>query len=329
MHQDEFNKLLAEYDALRAKADAQRRARIDDAYARVPQIKAIDDEIYRLGVENIRHIFEHPDKKNEYNSELKKNISRLQNERQKLLLANNIAPDFDRPVYKCAICEDTGYVNGQKCRCFKQKIIDISYKQSNISNLLPEQNFKTFNIDLYSDLVASGERISPYDNIKTIYHECVKFCDYFTESSQNMLFYGGAGLGKTFLSSCIAKSLIDKGYTVVYMSSVRLFSIYEEYKFRLIPSDDARAQLDRALDADLLIIDDLGTETDNKNTKSYFYDILETRLLNRKKMVISTNLTMKELSSRYSTRFTSRIYEHFLPLRFFGEDIRVKRLADE
>lgn len=329
MYHDEsvYTKLLAEYDALRAKADAERLERIDAVYERLPRIREIDDEIYRLGTENIKNIFRNPQKKTEYNEKLKKNIRRLENEKYTLLSENDLDVDFDKPRYSCTLCSDTGYVGGQKCACFRQKLINAGYLQSNIARLLAEQNFETFRFDLYDREIPAGERMSPYENIQTIYHKCRSFCEDFESVEQNLLFYGDTGLGKTFLSSCIAKDLIDRGYTVIYTRAVHLFSMYEDYKFRRVSGDDIRTELDRVFEADLLIIDDLGTETDTKNMRSYFYDILESRLMDRKKMVISTNLTMKELSFRYSTRFTSRIYESFLPYRFFGKDIRVKQLG--
>lgn len=328
MYHDEltYTKLLAEYETLRAKADTERLARIDGVYARLPRIREIDNEIYRLGTENIKNIFHNPEKKAEYNDKLKKNIHRLEAEKRKLLSENDIDLDFDKPKYECALCEDTGYIDGRKCKCFRQKLINAGYLQSNIARLLSAQNFDTFRFDLYDDNIPTDERVSPRENMQTIVRECHRFCDSFEGMTQNLLFYGTTGLGKTFLSSCIAKELIDRGYTVVYTRAVHLFSMYEDYKFGRISGEEIRAQLDRIYDADLLIIDDLGTEADSKNVRAYFYDILESRLLEDKKMVVSTNLTLKEISARYSTRFTSRIYEYFLPLRFFGKDIRVKQL---
>lgn len=321
-----YTKILNEYDALRAEKQAERHKRIESVYQKVPEIEQIDKEIYRLGIENIKNIYHNIEKKDEYNRKLKQDIGRLQEERLRLIHLHGLDERFDKITYSCALCEDTGYVDGKKCVCFQQKLINAGYLQSNIHKLLDRQNFNTFSLDVYAKTVPPREKLSPYENMTDIYETCLQFCERFDTFKRSLLFYGDTGLGKTFLSSCIAKELIERGKTVIYTRASHLFSMYEDYKFGRAADGSVKQQLDRVFDVDLLILDDLGTECMNKNIIPFFYDILESRILQQKKMVISTNFTMQEISKTYSTRFTSRIYESFLPLRFFGEDIRICQL---
>lgn len=325
-YEETYTRMMGEYESLRSKAQSDRQKRMDEVYSIVPRIGEIDGLIYQLGLKNIKNIFNDVANKDRYNRELKENIKKLEDEKRQLVRDNKIDKNFDKLRYKCSICQDTGHVDGGKCRCFQQRLIQTGYTQSNIQKLLEKQNFESFSLDCYSKTVPANEPRSPYENMTEILHLCKMFCSDFDKLEKSLMFYGDTGLGKTFLSSCIAKQLIDDGKTVIYTRATHLFSLYEDYKFGRVTNDSVKDEINRVFDVDLLILDDLGTESVNKNTLPFFYDILESRLLNEKKLVISTNFNMNEISKTYSTRFTSRIYESFVPLRFFGEDIRVRSL---
>lgn len=320
-----INRILLEYEDLQRNAANDRKKRVADINARFPRLGEIDREIFERGKDNMNKIFAHPDKSDELNSDFKENLRRLTDEKNKIIKENNIDPDYDKLVYKCSICSDTGYTeSGEKCKCFKQKLIDEAYSNSNMSEMIREQNFDSFSLKYYSE-EKTPEGISARDNMVKIFSNCKKFCDTFDTDNKSLLFYGPTGLGKTFLSSSIAKELMDKGKTVVYVRATRLFSMYEDYRFG---RNSDRSVIDNIYNADLLIIDDLGTEMASVNNVSFLFDVLNERVTFGKKMIINTNLGLGELTKMYSTRFTSRLYEYFNMYKFFGEDIRLQKLKN-
>lgn len=320
-----INKILADYENLRITAAAERKKRIDEVNSKFPRIAEIDKEIFRRGLENTNNILKNPEKKNEYNRGFSENLKRLTDEKKKIMSENNLDPDYDKYHYECGICNDTGYdEEGKKCSCFKQKLINEAYSMSNMSEIIKEQNFDTFSLDYYS-AEPSNEGVSPRDNIVKIFNNCKKFCESFETENKSLLFYGPTGLGKTFLSSAIAKEIMDSGKSVVYVRATRLFTIYEDYRFG---RNSDRSVIDNIYNSDLLIIDDLGTEPANNNNLSFLFDVVNERIAGGKKIIINTNLGLSELTKMYSTRFTSRLYEYFNMYKFFGEDIRLQKLKN-
>lgn len=320
-----LNKIMDEYGELRMKASVERKKRIDEVNEKVPRIGEIDREIFNLGLENTNNIFKNPEKKDEYNKIFKEKLKLLTDEKKRLMSDNGIDTDYDKYVYSCYDCSDTGYTpDGKKCRCFKQRLINEAYSMSNMSEIIKKQNFNTFSFDYYSKESKDGAA-SPYENMVRIYSGCKRFCENFDSEIKSLLFYGPTGLGKTFLSSAVAKEIMDSGRTVVYTRATRLFAMNEDYKFG---RNSDRSVIDSIYNADLLIIDDLGTEPYNKNSISFLFDVINERIAENKKMIINTNLQLNELTKLYSTRFTSRLYEYFILYKFYGEDIRIQKLKN-
>lgn len=320
-----INRIFNEYEDLRTKASNERRLRIEKIYEKVPRIKKIDEEIYSAGFKNMQNILKNPENADEYNKALKEKNKMLKDEKQRLIEENNIPPDYDEYKYECSECGDTGYTeDGKKCRCFTQKLINAAYAKSNLGEILSKQNFDTFSFKYYSQEGKDNE-ISPYSNMVRIYERCKKFCDNFENEEKSLFFYGHTGLGKTFLSSCIAKELMDKGRTVIYTRATKLFNIYEDYKFG---RNSDKSIIDNLYSADLLIIDDLGTEPNNKNNFAFLFDLMCDRLADNKKMIVNTNLSVGEIAKIYSSRFASRIYESFMVYKFYGDDIRIKKITE-
>lgn len=320
-----INRILSEYENLRITAAAERKKKIDEVYQNYSEIADIDKQINKLGYENMNNILKSPEKKEEYNRNFKEQLKNLNYKKSVILKENNIDPDFDKYHYECEICRDTGYdESGEKCQCFKQKLINAAYSMSNMSEMIKEQNFNSFSFDYYSS-EPSDEGISPRDNMVKILSGCKKFCENFETENKSLLFYGDVGLGKTFLSSAIAKEIMDSGKTVVYVRATRLFTVYEDYRFG---RNSDRSVIDNIYSCDLLIIDDLGTEPNSSNNLSFLFDVVNERIACGKKIIINTNLGLGELTKMYSTRFTSRMYEYFNMYKFFGEDIRLQKLKN-
>lgn len=325
MNQNVFNSILKEYESLRDDSSSQLEARKAEIYNSIPRIKEIDEEIEDLSIKIAKSVLSDISQAQKLIDELNQKSIDLRMEKGELLASSNYPTDYLTLKYKCKSCKDTGFVDTQKCNCLKQKLIDYAYNQSNLSSILAHENFDTFNFEYYSDKIDRKRGISTKENMQEIYKTCLDFANDFEKIDINLLFTGPTGLGKTFLSSCIAKDLLDKGKTVFYQTAFKIFDILEDYKFSKDKTIENKEKINVLFEVDLLIIDDLGTEFINSYTSSEFFNILNTRLLNGKKTIISTNLNIKELQEHYSTRVLSRIIGHYKVLEFFGDDIRVKK----
>ncbi len=320
-----IKKVLHEYQQLRDKNAQLARQRKEEIYKKLPRIREIDDSISTLGIRLSHIVLKHPKDADVQLDRVKDEIRSLQQEKGEILAINGYPVDYLEPIYNCPDCKDSGYIKGDRCHCLKQRLMDYTYAQSNLGRQLSKENFSTFNIDYYSDTAFNKEKLSPRRNMEIIYTACLNFVNTFDTSDINLLFYGSTGLGKTFLCNCIARELMIKGKTVLYQTAFRLFDILSEYKFSSNKAEYDKNQLDNLVKADLLIIDDLGTEVNNSFISSELFNILNTRLIEGKKTIISTNLTLGELAKHYSERIMSRIIGHYHILKFYGEDIRKKR----
>ncbi len=247
---------------------------------------------------------------------------------QQLLLSNGYPADYLSPIYDCPICQDQGYINGETCKCFQRKIVEALHKQSNMTQVLEKENFDRFQLGFYSrDLTDAKQATSSYDNASHVLQRCKDFVNRFSTSERdrgNLLLYGETGLGKTFLTNCIAKALLDEGHTVLYLSANDIFEqVFGEYlmnkKFEL---EEIYKYI---YNSELLIIDDLGTETTNTFVCSKLFEVINQRGLTGRSTVISTNLSMQELQKKYSERIMSRIVESYTVLHLYGENIRYQK----
>ena len=236
------------------------------------------------------------------------------------------------PNFDCKICKDTGYIikNGKTsfCNCFLQEVINKTYKQYNMLKL-EEENFNTFDFGYYSSKIDKekyGIDKSPRENIENIRKISENFAKNIVNKNQkNLLFIGNTGLGKTFLANSIAKFVIDDGYSVIYQTAPILMDKIMEYKFSYDQKNENKEQYNNIFNVDLLIIDDLGTETMTNNKYTELFNIINTRLLNNKKILISTNLSLNELLQKYDERVISRLIGEFNVCKFVGDDIRLKK----
>ena len=243
-----------------------------------------------------------------------------------ILQDNGYSADYLSPIYTCADCKDTGYRNGKPCHCFMQAKLQILYDNSNMGEVLERENFDTFCEEYYDDTVVHKNlSITPRENIRRIKEICLKFIRHFDEVYDNLLFYGNTGVGKTFLTHCIAKELLDRSHTVLYLTSQQLFAILEKNKFQKDNPYTVNEQAAYILNSELLIIDDLGTELSNSFTISQLYHIIEERHINKRSTIISTNLSFAELRERYSERVFSRFTGYYDFKQIVGNDIRIKK----
>jgi DNA replication protein DnaC len=329
LNNDQYKQILREYDERRFQNKYDLDKRIEEVYKVIPRLKELDDEIISLSAESGRRALFGD---TEALEELKVQTKEIKSIQEQLLITNGYPMDYLSMQYRCSRCKDTGFIDSSKCKCLKQAIADMIYEGSNIKSVLERENFTTFSFKYYSDdYIDETIGLSPLSNMQKIVASCKSFIRHFDKKHENLLFLGNTGVGKTFLANCIAKELLDKGYTVIYLTAFRLFDILEKYKFgrEENASLSASAQFEYILDCDLLIIDDLGTELSNSFTTSQLYLIINERLLRQKSSLISTNLSLDNINTNYSERIYSRIISNYHIRRIVGEDIRLHKALGE
>lgn len=320
-----LKEILKQYDIKRTKNNQLFRKRLQEVYENIPEIRLIDNEISSKGLNISKQIINAPENKLKLINELKLELEALKDRKLKLLQENGYNKDYINPIYDCVKCKDTGYIGDKKCTCLKQEIINYAYKQSNLGNILETENFSSFSFKYYSNKKDEKLGVSPLEAIQSIHFQCKKFISEFESNFSNLILYGQAGLGKTFLCNCIAKELLDTGHTVIYLSSYQLFRIFETYRFNNGDEIISYDEIEDLFNCDLLIIDDLGSEVINSFTTAELFNCLNTRLLNKKSTVISTNLEPAALSKHYSNRIVSRIFGNYTLLNLIGDDIRLQK----
>lgn len=328
MDNSKIKSILLKYEQQRDKNEYELENRKNEVNSKIPEIIQIDDEISKIGLQLAKSVLLDPSSRENIVKKSKSEIEKLRLKKENLLNQHNIPLDYLEIKYKCSICKDKGFLpNGNKCKCFKQEIINEAYKMSNLNRVLSKENFSKFNLDIFSSVKPEGSNLSPRENILDIFSMCEKFVlDFNKENDENLLFYGSTGLGKTFMSNCIAKSLLDKGYVVIYQTSFKILEIIQDYKFRKDTNNKLSDEDYKNLfDCDLLIIDDLGTELNNSFTSGEIFNIVNTRLVSGKKTIISTNLSPYQLGKTYTQRILSRILDKFKLIKFIGTDLRWER----
>ncbi len=314
-----YAQIMKDYADARKKNNYILEERKKKLYAVAPRLLEIENELSLVGINISKLLLGHD--KNFSLEDLQSKNQSLIAEREKILFELNLPKDF-LAVYDCKFCKDTGYVGNEKCSCFKQKLIEKYYAMSNIKDIVMRENFDTFDIRYYKDEKIDGVK-SPLDFIKRAMEKSISFVNNFDTQFTNLLFYGNTGLGKTFLCNCIAKEILDKGKTVLYVTAPQLFKILEDIRFGKNKEDFSDEYSKMIFDTDLLIIDDLGSEFSTLPLQSELFNIINTRLVTRKPIIISTNLSTADLENQYSSRIFSRLIGNYVLLKFIGDDIRL------
>ena len=327
MANDLLKDLLKKYEQKKLLAEQNAENRKNNILNNNPELLKITNNINSLEIEYAKSILSSNLEKKE---KIQNKLLELKKEKENILNKLKISKKDFLPEYECKTCSDTGYItelfDTKMCNCLKQKLFDEQYNKSNITNI-EKENFDFFDLSVYSDEIDEkkyGSPISPKENILKVKKIVEKFIENFDDPNEkNLLFTGNTGLGKTFLSNCIAKELLSKGKTVLYQTApVMLDTIISS---RFDKNGNLSEIYNNILDVDLLIIDDLGTECINNMKFTELFNIINTRILNQNKTVISTNLSIKNLFSNYDERIVSRFVGNYNICRFFGDDIRFKK----
>ena len=318
-----MQRALARFDEDKQRRGAQLEQRRRTAYARAPRLAEIDTELRGTMSRIISSALARGTDPLPAIRVLRDENLQLQRERVQLLASLGYPADWLEEKPACAQCGDTGYVQGGVCPCLRAYY--AREQLAELSRLLPlgEDSFETFSFDWYDSTVQPAFGVSPRENMERNFDVCRDYAYQFDRGGGNLLLSGGTGLGKTFLSACIARVVSENGFSVVYDTAASVFSRFEDAKFRR--DDGGSEDADRCMKCDLLILDDLGTEMTTAFVQSALYQIVNGRMLSGRSTIISTNLAPEELGHRYGAPILSRIEGAYQILPFFGEDIRTKQ----
>ncbi|MDE6531587.1 MAG: ATP-binding protein [Lachnospiraceae bacterium] len=319
----QYNFISRTYEKRRAENDYQLEQRKTEVYQKIPEFQELDQKIISTSMEHA-HILLDPQSNRQLSRKelldaLHQKLENMKSYKLQLLTDAGYPKDYLEPHYTCDACQDTGYIDGRKCSCFRRLEVELLYDASQIRDLLETNNFSHLSYDYYQ-----GDDLALFQNaVET----CKKFINNFDSDYQNLLFYGTVGTGKSFLSGCVAKELIDQGKFVIYFSAIRLF---ESISSKMYTKELSDQLLDALYHSDLLIIDDLGAEYATDFTKSHLFNIVNERMCNRKAVIISTNFTTPdEIRTHYSDRMFSRVFRHYAFLKLTGTDIRIQQRRND
>lgn len=315
----QYDQILHQYEMKQLHNRREAERKLAYVYDHIPGYRDLDDSVAALSVAQGKKLLSGDEDAME---DLRDILAELSGRKAQLLEDAGLPADYLEPVYECPDCKDTGYIDGQKCHCFKQAMITLLYEQSNIQEMLRTENFHSLSYEYYE-----GEDLSRFKNaVKT----CQNFIKNFNSDYHNLFFYGTVGTGKSFLSGCVAKELIESGHSVIYFSATGLFDLLSKNSFDYKNRDELRDTYADLYQCDLLIIDDLGTELTNQFVTSQLFALLNERHMSKKATIISTNLSLEELRNRYSDRIFSRITSNYEICKLSGQDIRMykKRLMN-
>lgn len=316
------------YEADRRQREEDFRRREEELLRRIPRLAEIQQELGRTMAQIISRALRSGADVEKAMGEIQRENLALQRRRGELLRSCGLEPEALEYRPACALCGDTGYTEAGVCRCLRAYYVREQIAELSRLLDLGNQSFDTFSFSWYSLCPDERSGVSPRENMELIYETCSSYAYKFGRHQDNLLLFGDPGLGKTFLSACVAREVSEKGFSVVYDTAGHIFSQFERQKFgRDGENGEAEEDVARVLGCDLLIMDDLGTELLTDFVRSALYQIVNGRLQGKKCTIISTNLHPAELGRRYSPQIRSRLEGEYRQLAFFGEDIR--RLKNE
>ena len=324
-----YKTIMRDYDRRQAEQKHLQDLRIQEVYNKIPEYEILEQTMVSLCAGEARsRVLNTSSGHVKSARQLHDQITDLQNRQKTLLISNGFPENYLELQYHCPICKDTGFVGNDLCSCFRQAAAQKIYDQSRIAPLLEKENFDTFNIRYYSESIDPRFGISPADNMKTIVSRCQSYIRNFDSQFSNLFITGNTGVGKSFLTHCIANELLKASRSVLYMTAFDLIEAFEAHTFGNTEDNEENFYEDTLFDSimncDALIIDDLGTETINNFTVSQLFLCLNHRQEHHRSTIISTNLPVEAIQDIYSERISSRIISYYHIFLIFGEDIRIR-----
>lgn len=320
-----LSEVLREMESEREARSQELAKRREQIYAALPRIRQIDETLQTTAAAVLHAALSAGEDPTQAIARLRTQNLALQQERSRLLTEAGYPSDYlsDQPL--CPICSDAGYVGSRPCQCLQQKY--AARLTEKLSTILPirNQTFDNFRMDYYPETPDARLGLSPRENMAYNLKICKQFADQFGGPVSHLFLYGSAGLGKTYLSTCIAGVVASRGFSVAYDTAIHTLGCYESVKFGGLDAEAAQQSIRKYEQSDLLILDDLGTEMCTQFSTSVLYSLINTRLMTNRAMIINTNLLPGDLATHYSPAIASRILGEFTHLRFLGNDIRLLR----
>lgn len=316
----QYDAIMREYGRQQMENQHRLEARKNEIYREIPAIRELEAEIAGRSVAGAKRLLGGD---TGVLSQLKEELADLREQKALLIRAKGYPDDYLELHYRCPDCKDTGWRDGRKCHCFLKAQMKLLYAQSNLDQVLDQENFGNLSYAYYDDQEILPEiGLTNADYMRRVVRGCMDFAADFDRKKENLLFTGSTGVGKTFLTNCIARALMDSGHSVIYLSAGDLFEVFSRNKFDYDTPEDMRDTYRYILDCDLLIIDDLGTELNNSFTSSQLFYCINERMNMSRSTIISTNLSIARLRDSYTDLVTSRIMRYrIIPL--YGRDIRL------
>ncbi len=323
-HQENFKRIRAEYETKALLAQRAADGRREEVHQRIPELRELDRRLSTFGLRIMKQAMEGGNTQNAL-EQLREENQRILAERRQLLELHGYPEDYCKPQYECDKCNDSGYVGIRMCVCMRRRLVEAGMESSGLGSLMKKQSFDNFSLEYYKNNRQDLARMEQNFRKVKSYAETFELTD--KNHPKSLLFLGGTGLGKTHLSTAVAKTVIERGYDVFYNSAVGMISDFECRRFGNTAAMGDADNTERYVSCDLLILDDLGTEMVNQFTQSTLYYILNTRLNMNRPTVISTNLKAEELLKTYNERITSRLIGEFDLVPFYGVDVRKQKLS--
>ena len=320
-NKQDYIRIKAEYSRKYLKAQERAQERRFELYAALPEVRELDRILSGTGMDIMAVIAAGGDTQPKLD-DIKARNEALLAERGRMLRQAGYAEDYSDIRYDCPTCGDTGFVGTKMCDCMRRALAEAGYESSGLGALIRTQSFENFSLDYYR--TGGGNA----DAMRLAVERLRRFAEEFDKNTyRNYLLLGGTGLGKTHLSTSVAKTVIDRGFDVVYVTAVGMLGDFEAKRF----GDGSGAGNDpgRYAEAELLIVDDLGTEVTNQFTLSCIYDLINRRINTGKCTIINSNLSYRELESRYGERIASRFLGEYTPILFAGTDVRKQKLSQK
>lgn len=317
----QYDAIMREYGRQQIENHHKLEERRQEIYARLPVVRQLEAEIAERSVACAKKLLE-GDKS--VLDRLKEDLKDLREQKSLIIRAAGYPDDYLELHYRCPDCRDTGLIDGRKCHCFLQAQMKLLHAQSNLEDVLERENFNALSYEHYDDteiLPQLGITNAAY--MRRVVAGCREFVRDFDKKHDNLLFTGSTGVGKTFLTNCIARELMDDFHSVIYLTASDLFDVFSRNKFDYDNAEDMKDMYRFILDCDLLIIDDLGTELNNSFTSSQLFYCINERMNMSRSTIISTNLTLARLRDSYTDRVTSRIMSGYRIIPLYGGDIRL------
>ncbi len=314
LKKEQYDQIMIEYAGIRDRHRRELDKRRLRAYARIPALQELEQQTPSLAMDLLRKRLSGAPSGE---SSFRETAAQISRRRRQLLTENGFPPDYLEMTWDCADCHDTGYIGREKCRCLRRRETAVLYDQSHLEQLAEGAVFAALSEKYYA-----GEDLEHFRQARSA---CERFVEEFDQVYRNLYLYGTVGTGKTMLSVCAARALIERGKSVLYFSAASLFDRLADCTFGSGTRDALREFTADLYGCDLLIIDDLGTEFTNAFVASQLFSCISERGLNRHSTIISTNLSLKEMQARYSDRVFSRITSTYELCKLTGKDIRLQR----